>query len=335
MHGRLWASGRSRHPIALALGVMVVALLTLTFLSEPATAATRPRPRPDLAISAATFYHPRGGLAFTGEPARALRFCDRTTNIGRGATRRRLHNTLILRGADGVSRVVVQRDYPKLPGSPRVARGAPPRHFSHGGCATGEGILNVPPGAYVVRICADLKLEEVTHSNNCTRARNKLYVGKRIWSGTTSGNGIIDINFQPEAESWLATGLTYTFDPAKYRIGVFTYVVTAGNVSWKTAASANGCIKNGASVDAGPEGTLIVDYTAGTGAYSAVARHSTSFSYVVTNSCAPDDPESGPAHAVFLDSGIGAPPVSLPFGADRLAGSRTQGDGSVITWALQ
>ena len=334
MHGRPWTVGCSRRPITSMLRAAVVALLALTVLSEPAAAATRAWPRPDLEISAVTFHRPPGGFALAGESAGALRFCDRTANIGRGSTLRRLHNTLILRGADGVSRVVVQRDYPKLPGSPRVTRGTPPRHFSHGGCATGEGILNVPPGAYDVRICADLKLEEVTHSNNCVRADGKLYVAKRTWSGTTTGNGTIDINMQPQAESWLATGLTYSFDRAKYQTGVFTYVATAGNVSWKTAASANGCVKSGASVDARPEGTLIVDYTAGTGAYSAVARHGTGFSYVVTNSCTPDDPESGPARAVFLDSGIGGPPVSIPFGTNRLAGSRTQGDGSVITWDL-
>lgn len=335
MHGRHWTPGCSRRPITLALGAAVVALLALTFLSEPAAGATRASPRPDLAISAVTFHRPRGGIALTGEPASALRFCDRTTNIGRGSTRRRLHNRLILRGPDGVSRVVVQRDYPKLPGSPRVRRGAPARHFSHGGCATGEGILNVPPGAYEVHICADLRLEEVTRANNCVRTRGKLYVAKRTWSGTTSGDGTIDINMQPQAETWSATGLTYTFDRTRYRTGVFTYVVTAGNVGWTTAASANGCIKSGASVDAAPEGTLVIDYTVGTGAYSAVARHGTGFSYVVTNSCAPDDPESGPARFVFLDSGIGAPPLPIPFGTIRLAGSRTQGDGSAITWDLR
>ena len=57
------------------------------------------------------------------------------------------------------------------------------------------------------------------------------------------------------------------------------------------------------------------------------------FYYVITNSC--DGPTNGPSHPIFLDSGIGAPPRPLPFGTEQLADTRTELDGSTLTWSLQ
>jgi hypothetical protein len=54
---------------------------------------------------------------------------------------------------------------------------------------------------------------------------------------------------------------------------------------------------------------------------------------VITNSC--DGPTNGPSHPIFLDSGIGAPPRPLPFGTEQLADTRTELDGSTLTWSLQ
>lgn len=324
-------TGSRRRPVARLIGLSIIVMLGVGLLADPAGAAARPRPRPplpDLAISEVK--HSR--YAFVGESASAITFCDRTKNIGRAATPRRIHNTMALRGPDGVLHVVAQRDAPKLP-KPNKPRRGPRRVFSHRGCANGEGVLNLPPGAYGVVVCADRRLTEVTKANNCVEGAKSFFVAKRTWSGTASGTGAFIIELQPEAESWLATSLVYTFDPAAYRNGFFTYRLTAGNVSWKTAASANGCVKSGAAVDGSPTGMLTINYLDDT--YLAFGVKNPGFTYTITNSCDPTGPANGPNHPVFLDSGLGAPPRPLPFGTVQIAGTRTELNEFVVTWALQ
>jgi hypothetical protein len=325
-------TGAARVRPAAVIGIALAALVAVALLAEPAGAAGRRArpPLPDIAISATSF-SPQ--YVFKGEPASRLRFCDRTTNLGRGSTRRRLHNTMSLRGPDGVRHIVARRDAPKLPGARPRTRTRPVRRFSHAGCGRGEGTINLPPGAYDVVLCADPRLTESNDANNCVSYRRSLFVAKRTWSGTASGNGFFDINLVPQAESWIASGLVYTFDPSQYRRGVFTYVLTAGNVSWKTAASANGCDRTGAAVDGSPTGKVVVNYVDNW--YTALGNKNPAFTYVVTDSCNPDDPRSGPTHPIFVDSGIGAPPRPLPFGTEQIADTRTEDDGTVLIWNLQ
>jgi hypothetical protein len=241
---------------------------------------------------------------------------------------------MALRGPDGVRHVVARRDVPKLPGARTRLRPGQRRHFSHFGCGRGEGVVNLPPGGYDVVLCSDTRLlQETNRANNCVAYRKSFFIAKRSWAGTAFGSGDYLDDLQPQAESWLSQGLVLTFDRAQYRRGIFRYTVSAGSVSWKTAASANGCDKTGAAVDGSPTATLTLDYLKDT--YVALGSKNPAFTYVITNTCDPGNPASGPSHPIFLNSGIGAPPRPLPFGTEQLAGTTTELDGSVLTWSLQ
>lgn len=321
--------GNRPHPIARMIGAALLALLITAIVVDPASGASRRRaPLPDPAVSATSF---RPAYAFIGESAAGITFCDRTTNLGRGATGRRLHNTMSLRGRDGVRHVVARRDAPKLPGSPPRRRGVPQRHLSHRSCGQGEGVLGLPPGAYDVVICADVRLRQSNDANNCVSYRRAFYVAKRTWTGAATGSGTFNLDLQPLAETWITDGLVFTF--AQFRDGVFRYTVTAGSVSWKTAASANGCDKTGAAVDGSPQGTLTLDYVNDT--YVAFGAKNPAFTYRITNSCDPDNTTAGPTHPLFLNSGLGSPSRPLPFGSERIGDTITESDGSVLTWSLR
>jgi hypothetical protein len=69
-------------------------------------------PLPDLQVSAVSF-NPKSH-AFKGEPASRFRFCERTKNVGKVKTPRRLHNVMKLEGPGDVGGVVARRDVPRL-----------------------------------------------------------------------------------------------------------------------------------------------------------------------------------------------------------------------------
>jgi hypothetical protein len=312
------------------LGSAVLVLAALALLASQAAGAPRraPPPLPDPAISAVTI-EPK--VAFKGEPASVFRFCDRTTNLGRGKTPRRLHNFMELVGP-GVRAVVARRDTPKLPGTvrPRRPRNAPPIQFSHRGCGRGENDpLNVPPGRYDVRVCADVRLAQRTLANNCVRFRKSVSVVKRTWSATLNGNGPFLFG-GPDTEKWNSNGAIFTLTgrPAP---GRFVYTMS-GSVSYSSVFPPEaGCARSGAQTDFSPTGTLTIDYAAET--YLAFGRTSAGFGYPVVGEC---DPAQGPSHPVFLDTGIGTVgPRPLPFGTDVITGTYTSASETTHNWTFQ
>ena len=321
---------------ARAAGLWLVIAGACCLLAGPAAGAPKhgPKPLPDPAISAVGI---RPNYAFKDESAHTITFCERTTNLGRGPTSRRLHNTMTLIGPGGIERVVSRRDVPKLPGSvhPITPKGATAVHHSHYGC--GRGVvapLTLPPGGYDVEVCADRKLKQRSLANNCARFHKGFFVIKRTWTAALAGNGVGPYGEQdPSEETWQSSGAVFTFDPTKFaRVGLFPYTLT-GSVSYVDGGSENGCVKHGGGVDVSPTGTLTLDYVNDN--YMAIAGVQPGFSYPVTNSCI-SDPRPGPQNPAFLLVGVGGPPYPLPFGTEQITDRHVANDDQTTwNWSLR
>jgi hypothetical protein len=297
----------------------LLVLAAMALFAAPAEAKHAQR-LPDLQVSAAS-YTPKSGYAYQGEPASQIRFCERTKNIGTAKTPRRLHNVMRLQGPGAFREVVARRDVPRLaPGE------------SHYGCARGlHAPLDLPPGGYQVQICADLRLKDRDHTNNCRGCKESkcFFVIKRSWTGAVSGTGEWGIS-EPVSESWQTNPGT-TFKLAQVlRPGYFKYTM-AGSVSYKDAPSSGGCDHSGAGTDVSPTARFELDY--GNDTYIGFGQASTAFRYALPNSCGPTD--YGPGFPVFLYTGFGTNgPTALPFGSEQVSGSFTDESGSTIFWTL-
>ena len=299
-------------------------------LAGPATAANRPVQRlPDVLVTPVGVTFTK--YAFKGEAASRIAFCERTFNFGKARTPRRLHNEMVLLGPGGIRAVIAKRDVPRLPAMRPGVRGGRDVYSSHRGCGRGENVpLDLPPGAYDVRICADTRLRDSDPSNNCRRFRKAFVVAKRSWSGAISGTGPA---LASDIESWLSSGAIFTF-VRRDQYGRFVYDLTAGSVSYKHAQTIDtGCNRTGAGTDAGPGGQLLLDYV-GAG-YYALGRTSVGFSFPVLSLCS-DDMTTGPANPLYLDTGIGAgAPRPLPFGSEQIAGTRTTDADARLDWIFR
>jgi hypothetical protein len=305
---------------ALVTAAALLGIVGAGLLSAAAAEAKPGKRLPDLQVSAAS-YTPKSAYAFQGEPADQLRFCERTKNVGNAKTPRRLHNVMRLEGPGGFREVVARRDVPRLaPGE------------SHYGCARGQhAALGLPPGGYQVQICADLRLKDRDHTNNCRGCKEAkcFFVIKRSWTGAVSGTGEWGVS-EPLAESWQTNaGTTFAF-AGVVRPGYFRYTMT-GSVSYKDAPSSGGCAHSGAGTDVSPSGRVELDY--GNDTYIGFGRVSTAFTYSIPNNCGPTD--SGPGFPVFLYTGFGTNgPTALPFGSEQISGNFMDESGSNTFWTL-
>ena len=299
--------------------VGILMLAAMAAMTATAEAAKTRKPLPDLQVSAVRFT-PKS-YAFKGEPASQFRFCERTKNVGKVRTPRRLHNVLRLEGPGNFVAVVARRDVPRLrPGE------------SHHGCARGEpDALDVPPGGYRVLVCADLRLADRSRANNCRGCEEAkcFFVLRRTWAATVNGTGSFGI-LDPIAESWQTNaGTTFRF-AEQIQPGRFKYTMT-GSVSYTDAGSGNGCEHHGAGTDVSPDARLELDY--GNDNYLASGRTSTGFSYAITNSCSETD--HGPGNPLFLNTGIGIGSQPLPFGSEALSGTYAPDEDSNIFWIFR
>jgi hypothetical protein len=238
---------------------------------------------------------------------------------------------MVLLGPGGIRAVIARRDVPRLPAMRPGGRRAPDVYSSHRGCGRGENVpLDLPPGAYDVRICADTRLRDSDPSNNCRRYSKAFVVAKRSWSGVISGTGEA---LASDTESWLSSGAIFTF-VRRDQFGRFVYEMTAGSVSFRHAQTVNtGCNRTGAGTDASPGGSLLLDYVRE--GYYALGRTSEGFSFPILSLCT-DDMTTGPGNPIYLDSGIGAgAPQPLPFGSEQIAGTRTTEAGTRLDWIFR
>ncbi len=276
---------------------------------------------PDLAISPDDIKFTR--FAFQGEPASAITFCDRTSNRGTAKTPRRGHNTMILVAPSGLGEVVARRDVPRLGGRFRPKRSGPLKFPSHYGCGRGaDAPLDLPTGAYDVRICTDMRMKERLRANNCLRYRKAFVVAKRSWNAVITGSLTTVVLDQ---ESWQANGAVLTLT-GRDAAGRFKYALSAASVSYRYAQTVStGCNRNGAGTDVAPTVELVLDYRAE--GYYAIGRKSEAFNFAIPSLCE-NDTRSGPTQPIFLDAGIGAGQLQpMPFGSDQLAGTRPEVDG--------
>ncbi len=187
-----------------------------------------------------------------------------------------------LLGPDGTRAIVARRDTPRLPGRSRRGRPGTPVYHSHGGCGSGENVpLNLPLGAYDVRICADLRIPDSDHANNCRTFRKAFVVAKRSWDAVITGT---HLTVSLDSESWQSAGAKFTFVRRdQYRR--FVYDMTAGSVSYKYAQTIpTGCDRTGAGTDSLPGGQLLVDYVRQ--GYFALGRKSEGSSSTTSTACA-------------------------------------------------
>lgn len=236
-----------------------------------------------------------------------------------------------LLGPDGTRAIVARRDTPRLPGRSRRGRPGTPVYHSHGGCGSGENVpLNLPLGAYDVRICADLRIPDSDHANNCRTFRKAFVVAKRSWDAVITGT---HLTVSLDSESWQSAGAKFTFVRRdQYRR--FVYDMTAGSVSYKYAQTIpTGCDRTGAGTDSLPGGQLLVDYVRQ--GYFALGRKSEGFKYDIHSMCENDD-RTGPDSLIFLDTGIGAGATRpLPFGTEQIAGTRTTEGDIRLDWIFR
>jgi hypothetical protein len=320
---------RARLPVGLSV------LAAICLQAQPASPAPARAPLPELTVSDVT----HTPYAFVGEPARSIRFCERTHNRGSGGTRRRLHNIMVLVGP-GVSQVVARRDVPRLPGTADARRG---RHFSHRGCGRGDAVpLDVPPGAYEVQICADQALRQRNVNNNCYIRDKAFFVIKRDWTGTASGEAPI-VTSPTANETWQSATVSYRFQAAtNASAGQFAYSFFAGgegNVSYQVSGNILDCTAAGGATFQPDFGKLEMDYAREH--YTLVGEVPVRSEIPITMTC----PETTDPAVVFAvnpfvtNGGTDGFTNALPFGTRVLTGTYLVSASGVqkyrSTWTLR
>jgi hypothetical protein len=282
-----------------------------------AAQAAPPPPRPDLELTSASFA-PK--VVFKNEAKSQVRFCVEVRNAGRRRSGR-IVATMTLTGP-GVSAEIARRSLAPLAAPTRPRRGAPLVFDSVSGCERGDASpVQLPLGAYDVEVCVrERSGRERRTGNNCRGQGKRLFVVKRTWNATLSGlaaAGTLELGF----ERWQSNAMTFTFDPSQQVVakGVFGYKVQAGgSVTYTDQENATGCERFGTLTDGAPTGRLTLDYLNQN--YEAVGRVRAGFTYPINNLCLDD--LQGPVMPVYLDTGIGIARQPMPFGTERLAGSR-------------
>lgn len=320
------------------LGLALAVLAALALPAQPAAAQRKPLPQ--LAVSNVK-YSPYG---FKGESASKLSFCERTTNLGGGATSRRLHNRMVLQGygAGAPVQVLAIRDVPKLPGVTHVTDRhgrSHTRRYSHYGCVSGDrAAIKLPPGAYDVFICADQKLKQKRHAKNCFDCTKCFFVIKRSWTGTANGTVTTapGLGGATGNAAWQVPSVTYTFASAAGSSGRFTYNATGGSTNYQVSGSDDeGCTGAGGATYTVGNGKLVMDYSAGNYTIFGELPAGSSVSALIT---CPDHTltQVTPAVIRVLSNGVEAGLTNaLPFGQEVLSGAFQNASAGVVTYQDQ
>jgi hypothetical protein len=312
--------------------VLLAALAALALPEEPAAAR---KPLPELELSGVTYSR----YAFQGDPANTIHFCDRTSNVGKGDTARRLHNIMVVQGP-GISEVVATRDVPKLPGTLHAKKH---RHFSHRGCGRGEAKpVNLPLGAYELQICSDRKIKQHHGRKECFIRDKSFFVIKRSWTGTVTGENKATGGGVFGSDTWQVPSVTYTATTASNPgAGQFTYSVNGGSVNHQVSGKDDQgeCTGAGGGTLTPSEGELKMDYKAGHyDIFGAVPVGST---VSATITCPNNTvPVQAPVAVRFLTNGVEQGLTNaLPFGHTVLSGAFHQIYSGITqyqnTWSLR
>ena len=192
------------------------------------------------------------------------------------------------------------------------------------------------PGAYAMRICADVdeEVREANEHNNCKDVPTQgglFYVSKRHLSGTLSGSGRSPGGL---SETWQSDDVHYDF--SEYLIpGLFIYAFS-GSVTWTISGEEPaGCTWNGTGTDPITNSThglgLQLDWNSHAyyGESSAIG-----FEYEIGSggqeTCV-DSEQVGPYHRGFWEVPPGERGL-LSFGSIELNDSRTDLSGAVFHW---
>ena len=312
------------------IGWVVTVAAALAFGAQPA-AASKGKPKPDLYVRGAEFLPIGEDHALRGED-NVLRFEAQTQNRGKGAAKPS-KTEIVFVPLDGPR--VVKPIHAFSLDVPRI-RGYTHKYFSAFGEAKSPPLTfsGEPLGTYQAFWCADAedKVKESNERNNCVVPGGdlqRLYLGKRHWTGTVSGTGQVGDAPTGAHEDWSSSSAELEFERVGSG-GIFFYNFN-GTVSWAMQGTdGDGCSYDGSGTDSiqgGPgNGDFQLDYV--DDQYSGVLYSDLDDTFPVTIQCpTPSGTETtedlGPFYGLFLDTRVDGQTLPLPFGTEVIAGSNT------------
>ncbi len=325
----------------------VVALLAVLACGVQAASASKGKHKrkPDLYVRGAGLLPTEEEHALRGEH-NVLRFEAQTQNRGRGAAKPSKTEIVFVPmqsdgdSADGKPIHAFSLDVPRIRGASSV------KYYSDYGEAKSPPLtLNGNPlGTYRAVWCADAenKIKESNERNNCVvpgGILQRLYLGKRRWSGTVSGTGAVGQDPTSAHEDWSSTGASLELE--RVGLGGVFYYRFNGTVSWAMlgGTDSHGCSYSGSGTDfiqGGPgNGEFQIDYV--DGGYSGILYSDLEDTYTVSIQCpTSSDSDLGPFFGMFLNTGYDGQVRPLPFGTEVLAGSGYDDvDRATWTWEFR
>jgi hypothetical protein len=312
------------------IGWALTASAVLAFGGLPALASKgKHKPKPDLYVRAAGF---GGGEehALRGED-NVLRFEAQTQNRGRGAAKPSKTEIVFFPmqsdgGAAGGKPIhAFSRNVPRIRGASRT------KYYSDFGEAKSRPLTfnGNPLGTYRAVWCADAenKVKESNERNNCVvpgGILQRLYLGKRRWTGTVTGTGAVGPAPTSAHEDWSSTGASLELE--RVGLGGVFYYYFNGTVSWamQGGTDSNGCSYSGSGSDSiagGPANQeFVIDYV--DGAYSGILNSDLDDTYPISVQCpTSSDQFDGPYFVGFFNTAYDGQVRPLPYGTEVLTGS--------------
>jgi hypothetical protein len=324
------------------IGWMVTVLMVLALGAQPASGSEgKHKPRPDLYVRSAELLPIEEDHALRGED-NILKFDALTQNRGKGAAKPSKTEIVFIPNTDAPTSVkpihAFSLDVPRIRGF------SPDKYYSHSGTAKSPPLTfnDYPLGTYQAYWCADAenKVKESNERNNCVvpgGVLQRLFLGKRRWTGTVTGTGPVGKAPTSAREDWSSGDAALVLE--RVSGGTFYYQFE-GTVSWAMngGSDANHCSYTGSGTDSiqpgPPNGELQMVYT--DDYYGGTFYSDTADTYPVAVRCPTETiDELGPFYGLFLttlDDGNTRP---LPFGTEVLADTEADVYGmGTWTWAF-
>jgi hypothetical protein len=323
----------------------VVALVAVLAFGGQASAASKGKHKrkPDLYVRGAHFLPVGEDHALRGED-NVLRFEAQTQNRGRGAAKPSKTEIVFLPYGPGSAAGKPIRAFSL--DVPRIRGHSPTKYFSHFGEAKSPPLTfnGDPLGTYEAIWCADAKnkIKESNERNNCVAPGGdlqRLFLGKRHWSGTVSGTGAVGDAPTAVHEDWSSTEAELELE--RVGLGGVFYYRFNGTVSWamQGGTDADGCSWSGSGTDSiqgGPaNGEFEIDYV--DDQYTGILLSDLNDTWPVTIQCPTETfDDLGPYFAQFLNTAYDGQVRPLPFGTEVLAGSGGNDvDRATWTWEFR
>jgi hypothetical protein len=316
-----------------------ITLVAVLGLGAQADAAGKRKRKPDLYVRTAHLQPIGEDHALRGE-RNVLRFDAETQNRGRGAAKPSKTEIVFVPYGPGSAGGKPIRAFTL--DVPRIRGHSPTRYFSRFGEAKSPPLTfnGDPLGAYAAIWCADAKgvVKESNERNNCRAPGNvlqRLYLGKRRWSGTISGTGPVGDLPTAAHEDWASSRAELELE--RVGLGGVFYYNFNGTVSWamQGGPDADGCTYSGSGTDSiqgGPaNGDFQINYV--DGEYTGILTSDLDDTWPVTIQCPTETfDDLGPYFAGFINTAYDGQVRPLPFGTEVLAGS---GSNFEATWTWE